>query len=313
MPAPLASLTCPQCGGPLPRQARWRTLACPFCQAAVGRGGARVERERFRAAWRLAAPADSGLLLGGRRWRLLADWRNADGKPLALLERLGPWPERALLLPAAAGEAERLRTLQQLQTPGSDFFARLLPQLIADGLLPQPIADGLLAGERVQLLRLPPGLWGSLADALAAHPNGFRDPRHLVWIGRRVLEQLRWLHGAGHHHGALHAGHWLLQPRDHGVCLLGWATAGRDDAAARRRDLLQTGWTLRQCQAALADRPPPLRADLPAPLAALLRRWTEDATWLAGQDAESLHRGLGDAAREAFGPPQFVAFNPLNA
>src|ERR1700712_2865027 len=44
------ALSCPQCGGPLPRQALWRMVACPQCRAMVTRSSRVVERKTFHDA-----------------------------------------------------------------------------------------------------------------------------------------------------------------------------------------------------------------------------------------------------------------------
>lgn len=278
---PSIALLCPQCGGPLPRQARWRTVACPYCRAAAGRGGALVPRARFQQALQRAHAAPTQ----GTAWPL------PDGLQASLLRWSGVAAQQALLLHGPedrlAAEAHALRALQTLAAPGADHFSRLLPQVIEH-------RPGAL------LLRLPPALWGSLDDCLARHPQGLRDPRHLVWMGRRVLEHLRWLHAGGWAHGALHGGNWLLQPRDHGICLIGWAQAGPATPSEQARDLRQLAWTLRQA-----------RPDCGGAVGALLRRCAEDDA--GSPSAEALHAELGAAARHDFGPPQFIPFDPEEA
>ena len=61
------------------------------------------------------------------------------------------------------------------------------------------VAEGLGDGARQALvLRHPTGFWGSLQDVQQANPQGI-DPRHAVWIWRRMLEVLAgsYQHGIG--------------------------------------------------------------------------------------------------------------------
>lgn len=281
----LQALTCPQCGAALPRQARWRMLACPFCTAVVGRGPQPVTRARFRAAWLRTRAAD-GLPLAGERYRLLHPLGGGQHAEVWLAERLGNARERVTLKlawpqgeAALRREAATLQALHALDGERAAFFRRHIPRVRAAGE-----SEGRMA------LALSPaqGCWGSLQDA--ADLPALREPRHLVWLWGRVLEQLDFLHAQGFTHGDLRAVHWLIHPGDHGVQLCGWAAAGQ--GGDPRRDLLQSAATLREAFA---------RAPLPTPL----RRLLDDPN---PATAHALRERLREAAREAFGPPRFIPF-----
>jgi len=310
------ALTCPQCGGPLPRQASWRMVACPQCRAMVTRSSRVVERRTFHEAWLRSRAVDAAgdrlLRVKGRAYRVLAAIGESDGCELLSAISCGPLRERVTIKLARGGahtlaaEADVLAQLQQLDLPSSAYFSQRLPQLVAFGA-----TDARDDARDALVTREPVGFWGTLDDVAAHHPSGLRDARHAVWLWRRVLEVLAWLHGAGWTHGDLRASHWLVNPRDHGVLLVGWGLARRGGAAVR--DLMQSAWTMRSLLHGDGDGPPPLGPRVPAPIADLLRQASEDADWCARHGAAGMDRALSAAARDAFGPPQFIPFNPQQA
>jgi hypothetical protein len=323
----LLALSCPQCSAPLPRAARWRTVNCSYCGATITRGEETVERESFRAALRRAnAAVAGGRMLTWReaRYRVLAPLATGEHGEVLLAERLGALPERVtfkLARDSAANdvlvrEAAVLQALQALSVSGAAYFTRRLPQPLGTG-----VAEGLGDGSRQALvLRHPTGFWGSLQDVQQANPQGI-DARHAVWIWRRMLEVLAFVHGAGWTHRSLSPAHALVHPRDHGVLIIGWsraqqAASASAHAAAAARDLMQSAWTVRALlHGGAAGEPgepgePGLGAHTPAPLAALLRQCSEDAATCQRLGAQGIEQLLSAASREAFGAPQFVHFDP---
>lgn len=319
----LAALLCPQCSAPLPRAARWRSVQCAYCGATVMHREETVERAAFRAALQRAhaLPPGAGRLLEwrGARYAVLADLGHGTHSDVLLAQRLGAAPERvtAKLARDGAGRAalareyEVLSALQALQGPGAAYYTRRLPQPLGTG-----IASGLGEGTRdALLLRHPPGYWGSLADVALTNPQGI-DARHAVWMWRRMLEVLGFLHARGWSHGDVSAAHALVHPHDHGVLLVGWSQArsgpGHADRAAR--DLRQAAWAVRSVlQGAGGAGAPGVGPHTPAPLADLLRRCSEEgARDDRGQplDAVGTEMALSTAAQAAFGAPRFVAFHP---
>ncbi|RZI77051.1 MAG: protein kinase family protein [Variovorax sp.] len=317
----LLSLTCPQCAAPLPRAARWRTVACAYCGATVVRGAETVERAAFRQAWQRtqAAPAEGReLQWRGARYRLLAPLGRGEHAEVWLAQRHSAVPERVTLKLALdegiardrlQAELTVLDAMQSLTTPGAAYFSRRLPQPLGLGL-----AEGVAGGARsALLLRHPPGYWGSLAEVRRLNPQGL-DPRHGVWLWRRMLEVLAFVHDNGRVHGALTPEHALVHPRDHGVLLIGWAdarsplSAEHHDASAR--DLMQSAWTIRALLAGHAADVPGFGARTPAPFAELLRQCSEDAATCARLGAQGIEQALSIASREAFGAPQFIPFHP---
>lgn len=310
------ALTCPQCGGALPRQALWRMVACPYCRAMVTRSASVVERAPYQAAYQRSLALGTGvgrvLPIAGQRYRVLATLGQGERAEVLLAERCGALPQRVTIKLAHstsvgfADEAHTLRQLQALQLAGSAYFSQRLPQPVAHGRC------GEAGHEREALvLRHPSGFWGSLADVQRAHPQGLADARHAVWLWRRVLELLGYIHPAVWAHGDLRAAHWLLHPGDHGVLVIGWSRARRGGDSTR--DLMQSAWTIRTLLSGEAAGRPTIPARVPAALAELLRAASEDAAWCARLGAQGIDQALVAAAREAFGPPQFIPFNPLRA
>lgn len=309
----MTSLACPQCGGMLPRQARWRMVTCSYCNAVVTRNRELVLAASFHDAWARAQAALSPLgrvvALGAMRFEVLGTLGSGQLADVFLAQRVSPFPERVVLKLAHHGtpagalttELQTLRALQTINAPGAAYFSQRLPQPVMAGVTSE--------GQEALVLRHPTGFWGSLKAVKRHAPNGI-DPRHAVWMWRRVLEVLGYLHENKWTHGDLAADHLLVHPRDHGVLMIGWRRGQCGaDRAAMVRDLMQVAWTMRALLHAGEDRPT-LSAPLPAPLADLLQQASEDADWCARQGAAGTDSALRTAARASFGPPRFIPFSP---
>jgi hypothetical protein len=177
-------------------------VACPQCRAMVTRSPRVVERKTFHEAW-LRSRAVNGvtdrlLRVKARTYRVLATLGDSDGCEVLSAITCGPLPERVMIKLAhdgantLAAEADVLERLQLLDLPSSAYFSQRLPQLVAFG-----VTNGFGDARDALVTRQPVGYWGTLDDVLAHHPNGLRDPRHAVWLWRRVLEVLAYVHGAG--------------------------------------------------------------------------------------------------------------------
>ena len=318
MSAAFSSPQCPQCGGSLPRQALWRTVHCSYCKAVVTLNTRWVERAGFRAAWQRAQvrPESSGahewLTLQGHDYRLLGRLGHGEQADVWLAERQGNARLRAVLKlqrgsgDTLAAEAQTLRQLHGLQAADSAYFSLRLPQVLAVGMGRSTAHDGMALA-----LHAWPGFTASLADVLDTHAEGLADARHAVWLWRRVLELLAYLHRHAWCHRDLRAEHWLIHPGDHGVNLVGWGAARR--GADPAIDLQQSAWTVRAALAGLNDRAPLLPARCPPALAELLNRASEDRDWCREQGADGLARRLTAAALADFGPPRFVPFDARRA
>lgn len=192
-------LNCPQCPAPLPRQAIWRSVTCPYCHTSVTRSDNTVQAAGFHAAYRRVQNAQVGSQTYGIVQRLA---RGAHAE-VFLAQRVHPLPERVILklaLPdapdsdaALTRSAQALDALQRSEALGAPYFSQRLPQPVVLGT-----ARGSFFTERTALvLRAPPGYWGSLGDVLhhqQAHGRRLDAPDCLR-SERDLLERLH--HGTG--------------------------------------------------------------------------------------------------------------------
>lgn len=318
---PFQVLACPQCGAPLPRQARWRMVDCPNCGSRVTWRESVVEAAAFREALRRSHPPVDPVrdLTGpGGRVRLQTPLGRGARSEIHLALRLGPVPSRVLVKIARDGlapgdlarEADLLVRIRAAGGADPDFLDLRLPLPVAVGISTGPVASG----REVLLLRPSVGVWGSGADLLHLHPDGI-DPRHMVWIWRRILELLAPLHRRHWVHGDIAPEHLLLLPEDHGCLLAGWACATPEIPGTSLRhptpvrDLAQVAWCMRALVCG-AREPDQLPGGVPAPLRALLDQCVSDTAWLAALGAAGLDGEVQRASREAFGPPVFLPFIP---
>ena len=329
-----SALACPQCAGPLPHQALWRMIQCPFCGASVTKNSNLVERAWFRdslqqamAAAETAAAGSRTVRVAGKRYQIVQPLGSGSDSDVYLAQRISPLPERVTLKLARAGtpagtlarKADILQQLQQIAIPGASYFSQRLPQVVA---VSTPGSHDAAGNEATQamVLRHPAGFWGSMADVLHYQPSGI-DARHAVWIFRRVLEVLAFIHDAGWCHGDICPEHMLVHAPDHGILLIGWwraeaqATSAARQAQQRSRDLMQTAWSIRLLLAGSNNQPgqqhaPSLPAGIPHEFATFLRSACEDENWCASLGAAGIIQALGQAARQSFGPAKFIHFSP---
>jgi len=223
-----------------------------------------------------------------------------------------------------AHEHDVLRALQRATQRGSEHFTRLMPQPIAHG-------EGRLGlhgheGPRlVTVLGWASGFVHTFRDVRAAYPSGV-PATAAVWLWKRVLETLAWMHEVGFVHGAILPEHLLVHARDHGVRLVGFSSATstgqplsafpRDAEAFYPRAAWEGGGVTASLDLSMSARCVlfALGADdrrvsraVPPPLAALLQSVSADDAD-GRRDAWALVAELDAAAREAFGPPRYVPF-----
>ncbi len=164
----------------------------------------------------------------------------------------------------------------------------------------------------VLALRHPPGVWGSLARLQDRFPGGV-PATHAVWMWRRILEILGFVHASGL---STATSRWATCWSTRMSTWCTWS-AGRRPCRSRpaaiprqptiARDLAQSGWAIRFLLAGPTSSPPP-NDRAPAPLAELLGKVTEDPDFVRGKNARQLADEVGQAARAAFGPPRFDPF-----
>lgn len=252
--------------------------------------------------------------VGGVVYRRLFQIGAGDVAQVFLGERVSSLTERVILkIGAPTGrkdvfdrEIAALTALQASKGADAAYFTTRLPQVVQCGL-----TTGTPGYEhQVLVLRHACGFWGSLDQARASHPAGV-DARHIVWIWRRTLEALGFVHRQGWSHGDLRPEHLLVHPRDHGILLCGWSRARSDSAVSLETritvDLRQSAWAMRELMAPLGQEPAGSGV-VPAPLMNLLQKVSEDTRWCRDQSAGTIEAALKQAAMESYGAPQFVEF-----
>ncbi|MDQ3037223.1 MAG: hypothetical protein M3Y87_32820, partial [Myxococcota bacterium] len=270
--------------------------------------------------------------IAGRRYALLGRVAQGESSDVFLARRDARLTERVLIKVLRADgdrdllerEQAVLESLEESTANGAPHFTRLLPQRVASGIARLGLhGDG---GERrVSVMRWRSGFVHTMRDVLEAHGGGV-SAETSVWMWKRMLEQLGWVHRSGWVHGAVLPQHLLVHARDHGVVLVGWSCAVRageallatpgaeralypDDAWGGRPITTRTDVTMsaRVVLKALGGDVERAPSSVPRPLASLLEAQARGETD-AYDDAWALKDRLDAVAREVFGPPRFVPF-----
>lgn len=312
---PYTTHRCPNCGADLPPPTASRR--CDFCgQRLAPKDGAWFAPEPEEEA--LVDPERPRLWLGGARYRVLGRLARGESSDV-FLGRRDTRPTEAVVIKILrapsdadllAREFETLRALQASTAQGAPHFSRLVPQPVAHG----PARLGLRGdeGERLAtIVRWRSGFHFTFDDALRAHPGGVPS-EHGVWLWKRILEVLGWVHRTGRVHGAIVPRHLLIHPRDHGVAMIGWsssvllkaplAATVADAQAYYPEDLWNGAPAGAAHDLAMAARSVwhVLGGKAPPEFAELLARPSDDAWALLGE--------VDAMARRVFGPPKYIPF-----
>jgi hypothetical protein len=272
--------------------------------------------------------------LAGQRFAVLGRLAQGESTEVFLARTDRRLSERVVLkVLRAPGDADlltrewtALEALHQSDAQGAPYFTLLLPQPVAHGLA--TLADG--GTSLATAFRWRSGFVHTLDDVCRVYPRGV-EPKVGVWLWKRLLELLGWVHRAGFAHGALVPRHLLVHPKDHGVVLCGWSCARRwglgDPLPARVAEarecypeaLWQGGPSTVETDLAMAARcviralggeagrgEPP--RSTPEPLARLLRAHARLEVGRAA-DAWELKEQVVAAAREALG---HTGYQPLH-
>jgi hypothetical protein len=213
---------CSGCGAPL--EARWSKIVieCRYCgsENAPGDMGDPVPssipddgRTRLAVVGRtylvqgLLGTGDSSHVYRGR-------WVRRLGELVVIkVERCSE--DRDLL----RREWSFLERLMASPAQGAEHFS---------GRLPEPIAMSpvKMNGEErlVSVFGWKSGFHHTLSDVMDVHGDGIAA-RCAVWVFKRLLEILGWVHRSGVVHGAVIPPHVLIHPRDHGAMLVGWSVS----------------------------------------------------------------------------------------
>jgi hypothetical protein len=340
--SPIQALECPHCGAPIAPTLAHDIVECVYC----GRTLTGVPGASWGALAGTTREDDDGAVADPRRVctvlgrRYLVEGRLARGEStdVYLASRIGRVTERVVLkILRALGDADLLvrewkilHALHASEAQGAPFFHTLLPQPVAKGT----VDDGDGIARLAVVYRWRSGFQHTMEDIARVYAASGRrgvDGRAAVWMWRRVLDLLGWVHHSGHVHGAVLPQHLLVHPRDHGVVLCGWscatAIAARERLPARSaigeayypESMLSAANGVAspatdvamsaRCIARVlgADSPgATLLGAVPDKLATLVRTVSEGKS---GDDAWALRKRVGEVAGEIYGPPRFERFD----
>ena len=229
------AIMCPQCNAPLTPHRFARSVVCAYCGTTVQLDESSVSARIFHEAFRTwnspnSYQISSWISIGSRHWaleKLIAQGEFSD----VYTARLARWPTELVIVKLLRdrqdadlfdNEWNALQALQKSGAPGADTFTRLIPQPVVHG----DIAAGSFAGRRASIFRWASGFYHTFAEVIQTYPDGI-PPRASIWVWRRILEVLSFIHASGMAHGALLPANLLVQENDHGVRLVGYSHAGQ--------------------------------------------------------------------------------------
>jgi len=327
------AIMCPQCNAPLAPHKFARFVVCSYCGATVQLDETSVSAELFHKAFRAwnsptSYSITSWFSVGNSHWMLDQLIANGDISDVYLGQR-ARWPTELAIIKLLRdrqdaslfdNEWDVLQKLQRSDAPGAETFTTLIPQPILCG----EITEGLSLGQRVNVFRWASGFHHTFEEVRQAYPQGI-GAQASIWVWRRILEMLSFLHNSGFVHGAVVPSHLLVQDNDHGIRLVGYGAAGRLGETLRvhsqpyeslyprstRSLTTQLDITMSaRCIVSILGGDPETgslsRAVTPR-LATLIQgiaRATPSNP--VREDAWSIREELGVIAREVFGPPQFL-------
>ena len=328
------SIMCPQCGAPLTPNKFARSTVCSYCGATVKLDESLVSAERFHKAFRVWNSPESYNIsawfsIGENHWTFGECIANGDISDVYIGQR-ARWPTELVIIKLLRdrqdvtlfdNEWDVLQALQRSDAQGSDIFTSLLPQPVKHG----DISGGSNAGQRVNIYRWTSGFRHTFEEVLKAYPQGI-PPRASIWIWRRILEVLSFIHNSGIVHGAVLPSHLLIQENDHGIRLVGYGTAGRFGEKLRTISPRYESFYLKSTRSQLTPQLDlvmsarcmisilggnPETGSLPAAIPSRLARLVQQIALskpdqAASENAWSIREELGAIASEVFGAPQFI-------
>jgi hypothetical protein len=336
---PIQALECPHCGAPISPSLSSVLVACAYCGYTLS-GVPGASWGALLAATRDEDDDDDDnknedrthdLAVLGRRYLLLGRLAQGESTDVYLGSRMGRVTERVVIKVLRALEDADL-VLREWRILHALHASEARAAALFRGLLPQPVAKGTVdTGDGIARLALVyrwrSGFQHTARDIARVYPRGI-DARAAVWIWRRVLELLSWVHETGHVHGAVLPEHMLVHPRDHGVVLCGWSCATALGAHERLPAWNEAARALypsdvlagappspgtdiamsARCIATLLGGDPRARdlpGKVPSKLAGLVRSEVDPRPGASGW---ALRERVGETAKELFGPPRYEKF-----
>jgi len=330
------AIMCPQCNAPLTPHRFARMAVCAYCGATVQLGEEIISTKKFHDAYRAwnspqSYQIASFVSIGDRHWaidRFLAHGRSAD----VYAGRRARWPTELVILKVLRESADAdlfenewnaIKKLQKSEAPGANTYSMLIPQPVMHGVS----TDGSFTGKKVNIYRWASGFQHTFEDVIRAYPQGI-PPRASIWVWRRILEILSFIHASGMAHGAVLPSNLLVQKNDHGIRLVGYSLAGRKGEKVsfiensgepfyppQRQmervlsDQLDIVMSVRCVIALLGGNPSDasLPADVPQKLADYIQRIAQAKSGDAVcQNAWNIREELGRIAGDVFGAPRFI-------
>lgn len=310
-----------------------RTQRCGYCAALLAPGPGGWQAAPVNAQEEpILDPHRQRIWVGGHRYALYGRIAQGESSDVFLAQRDGRLTERVLvkLLRCDAdqdlldNERQVLESLGKSRAQGASYFTLMLPQHVDSGIA-RLGKRGDEGDRRASVLRWRSGFIHSMLDVFDAHSSGIM-PESSVWMWKRMLETLGWVHKSGFVHGAILPQHTLVHARDHGIVFVGWSSAvpmGKPlvatnsalrayypDAvwqgapASARTDLTMSARVLLKALGGSLDRAP---SNVPEPLARLLEGHARGESRLP-DDAWAVRDELDRIARQVFGPPKFIPF-----
>jgi len=327
---------CPQCNAPLTPHRFARSVVCSYCGATVQLEEGVVSAAVFQAAFRAwNSPESYGvpswISIGESHWaldQLISHGAISD----VYTGQRARWPTELTIVKLLRNQQDSalfenewkiLQLLQHSEAQGADTFGRLIPQPVLHG----NITAGSYAGKNVSIFRWASGFYHTFDEIIQVYPQGI-DPQASIWVWRRILEMLSFLHNSGIVHGAVFPSHLLAQENEHGVRIVGYSSAGHFGEKLNSISHYYESFYPQPAQSSLILTPQldlvmsarcimvilggnletgSLPSTVPDQLAQIVKRIalkvTVDST---KENAWAIREELGDIAKIAYGPPRFI-------
>lgn len=325
------ALICPQCNSPLTAHPLARSVVCAYCGTTVILSEEAISVQQFHdafSAWNtpLRYGINNWCAIDDRNWaieNLLGQGENFD----VYAGRLARWPSELVVIkvlrdenaiPLYKNEWETINSLMKSQVNGAEFYTTLLPQPVLHGR----IATGTFNGKMANIYRWQSGFKKTLADVKRAYPQGV-EPRQIIWVWRRILEMLNFIHLSGYVHNGIELANLLIQENEHGIRLVGFAEAGKADkttknnldgiwhkingqkSATKQMDLIMSARCLVELLGGDSEKGK-LPTSVPEPLAKIVTRLaTADEISARDENAWQIREELGQISDQVYGPPVF--------
>lgn len=115
-----------------------------------------------------------------------------------------------------------IKKIKQLHKTKDINFHHFFPEIIESYLLKDD------KGRKLQVIIMPDYTaegYVDLKEVKDAYEHNELNPRHLVWIGKRLFESVGYINNNGITHTSILPHHVLIHPVNHNIIILGWSSA----------------------------------------------------------------------------------------